>query len=161
MQPQTISMPIHEIRIERNVPVTMRDGTIWRAAVYWPQEEGRYPVVVERVAYELTRRCQYNGEFFARRGYVFVGQNVRGRYASEGKFNVFQDDAWGANQDGYDTVEWAGTQSWSNVTVSMVGGSNSRFSQHLLMATRTPHLNALVVHQGGPDPYQDFIYHNV
>ncbi len=111
MQTHEISMQIHEIQIERNVAIPMRDGTILRADVYRPQEEGRYPVVVERVAYELTRRCSYNGEFYARRGYVFVGQNVRGRFASEGKFDIFRDDAWGTNQDGYDTIEWAGTQS--------------------------------------------------
>jgi hypothetical protein len=138
----------------------MRDGTILRADIYRPQEEGRYPVVVERVAYELTQRCQYNGEYFARRGYVFVGQNVRGRYASEGKFNVFQDDAWGTNQDGYDTVEWAGTQSWSNGNVGMVDGSYSGFTQYLLTPTRPPHLKALFVREGGADHYRDFLYHN-
>ena len=160
MQSQTISMPTHEIQIERNVPIPMRDGTILRADVYRPQEEGRYPVIVERVAYELTHRCQFNGEFYARRGYVFVGQNVRGRYASEGKFEVFRDDAWGTNQDGYDTIEWAGTQSWSNGNVGMVDGSYSGFTQYLLTPTRPPHLKALFVREGGADHYRDFLYRN-
>lgn len=42
-----------------------------------------------------------------RNGYVVVSQKTRGRYGSEGQGKmVFVDDAWGANQDGYDTVEW-------------------------------------------------------
>ena len=160
MQSQNISIPTYEIKIERNVPIPMRDGTILRADVYRPQEEGRYPVVVERVAYELTRRCSYNGEYFARRGYVFVGQNVRGRFASEGKFDIFRDDAWGTNQDGYDTIEWAGTQPWSNGNVGMLDGSYSGFTQYLVAPTRPPHLKALFVREGGSDHYRDFLYHS-
>ncbi|HLH61804.1 MAG TPA: CocE/NonD family hydrolase [Ktedonobacteraceae bacterium] len=152
------SQPTHAIQVERNVPIPMRDGTILRADVYRPQEEGRYPVILERVAYELTQRCQYKGEYFASRGYVFVGQNVRGRYASEGKFEVFRDDAWGEHQDGYDTVEWAGMQPWSNGKVGMVDGSYSGFTQYLLAPARPPHLKALFVREGGSDHYRDFLY---
>lgn len=158
MQTHEISMPTHEIQVERNVPIPMRDGTILRADIYRPQQEGRYPVVVERVAYELTHRCGFNGEYYARRGYVFVGQNVRGRFASEGKFDIFRDDAWGTNQDGYDTIEWAGTQSWSNGNVGMLDGSYSGFTQYLVTPTRPPHLKALFVREGGADHYRDFLY---
>ena len=155
---QAISRATHEIQVERNVPIPMRDDTILRADVYRPREEGRYPVIVERVAYELTQRCQYKGEYFASRGYVFVGQNVRGRYASEGKFEIFRDDAWGDHQDGYDTIEWAGTQPWSNGNVGMVDGSYSGFTQYLVAPTRPPHLKALFVREGGADHYGDFVY---
>lgn len=152
------SQPTHAIQIGYNVPIPMRDDTILRADVYRPQQKGRYPVIVERVAYELTQRCQDKGEYFASRGYVFVGQNVRGRYASEGKFEIFRDDAWGEHQDGYDTIEWAGTQPWSNGNVGMVDGSYSGFTQYLVAPTRPPHLKALFVREGGADHYRDFFY---
>ena len=117
----------YETVVERNIPIRMRDGTVLRADVYRPAPEGRYPVIVERVAYELVGRCTSNGEFYASRGYVFVGQNVRGTFASEGVWRPFRDDGWGANRDGYDTIEWAGVQPWSNGHVGMADGSLFRF----------------------------------
>src|SRR5262245_7366919 len=111
---QYTSAPAEEILVERGVPVAMRDGTILRADVYRPRAPGRYPVLVERVGYDLANRCAAEGEYFARRGYVYVGQNTRGAYASEGEERPWRDDGWGANRDGYDTVEWAAAQRWSD-----------------------------------------------
>lgn len=145
-----------EIVIERNVPIPMRDGTVLRANVYHPAAEGRHPVIVERVAYELERRCRANGEFYARHGYVFVGQNVRGRYASEGRFDPGRDDAWGANRDGYDTIEWCAAQAWSSGNVGMMDGSYSGMTQYLVLPTRPPHLKAVYVREGLADGYRDF-----
>jgi len=85
MESNNVSAPLSEVEIERQVPIPMADGTILRADVYRPAAPGRYPVLVERVAYELTRRLRNGGLYYASRGYVVVGQNVRGRFASEGK----------------------------------------------------------------------------
>ena len=158
MPEPVLSEPRHSVRVERNVPIKMRDGVILRADVHRPEAEGRYPVIVERVAYELVGRCTSNGEFFASRGYVFVGQNVRGTFASEGEWRPFRDDGWGANRDGYDTIEWAGVQPWSNGQVGMADGSYSGFSQYMVAPTRPPHLKALYVRQGGADYYSGFWY---
>jgi uncharacterized protein len=105
---QNISSPQYEIHIERQVAIPMRDGTILRADIYRPRTSGRYPVLVERVAYELAERCRAAGEYYASRGYVVIGQTVRGRFASEGKFAPFRDDGWSEHQGGYDTILWAG-----------------------------------------------------
>ena len=72
------SDPVHDVQVDRDVPVPMRDGTILRADVYRPRAPGRYPVILERVGYELVARCTANGEFFARHGYVFVGAERAG-----------------------------------------------------------------------------------
>src|SRR6266508_4919863 len=93
------SAPGREVVVERGVPVPMRDGTILRADVYRPAGGGRFPVLLERVAYELGARVGAYAPYYAQRGYVVVGQNVRGTYASEGKVDPFRDDGWGANQD--------------------------------------------------------------
>ena len=153
-----LSEPRYETMVERNIPIRMRDGTVLRADVYRPAPEGRYPVIVERVAYELVGRCTSNGQFLASRGYVFVGQNVRGTFASEGDWQPFRDDGWGANRDGYDTIEWAGKQAWSNGNVGMADGSYSGFSQYMVAPTRPPHLKALFVREGGGDFYSGFWY---
>src|SRR5437879_3766444 len=154
------SQPEFEVEIEHNVPVPMRDGTILRADVYRPAAGGRFPVLVERVAYELGARVGAYGPYYAQRGYAVVGQNVRGAYASDGELVPFRDDGSGNNQDGYDTIEWAGTQPWSNGNVGMLDGSYSGFTQYLVAPTRPPHLKALFVREGGSDHYRDFLYHS-
>jgi putative CocE/NonD family hydrolase len=147
------SPPAPAIRIERNVPVAMRDGTVLRADVYRPRAPGRYPVLVERTPYDVVLRLQEHGEYFATRGYAFVAQNVRGRFASEGEYRFLDDDGWGANRDGYDTVEWAAAQPWSTGEVGVLGGSYSGYTQYALAPTRPPHLRAMYVRQGPLAPY--------
>lgn len=149
---------MYEVQVERQFPVPMSDGTILRADVYRPAAPGRYPVLVERVAYELTRRLRNGGPYYASRGYVVVGQNVRGRFASQGEFRPFRDDAWGEHRDGYDTIEWAARQPWSNGVVGMLDGSYSGGTQYLLAPTQPPHLKALFVREGLSDIYRDFIF---
>ncbi len=144
---------IHEIEMEQHVKIPVRDGTKLDATIWRPREPGAYPVLVERVGYELMGRCTKSAEYFARRGYVFIGQNVRGVYASEGEYGFCRDDAWGVNRDGYDTIEWAGTQPWSNGKVGMLDGSYSGFTQYLVAPTRPPHLTALFVRQGSAGGY--------
>jgi putative CocE/NonD family hydrolase len=151
------TQPEHEVEVERGVAVPMRDGTILRADVYRPAASGRFPVLVERVGYELGARVSAYGPYYAQRGYAVVGQNVRGAYGSEGELVLFRDDGWRANQDGYDTVEWAAAQPWSNGNVGMVDGSYSGFTQYQVAPTRPPHLRALSPREGGGDVYQDWV----
>src|SRR5215213_417077 len=143
---------------EAGVKIPMRDGTLLDAVVWRPAAPGTYPVLVERVAYELIGRARANGEYYARRGYVVVAQNVRGSYASEGRFTLMQDDGWGERQDGYDTIEWAAAQPWSSGKVGMFDGSYSGSTQYLLAPTRPPHLTALFVRQSTGDFYHDWVY---
>ena len=138
----------------------MRDGTILRADVYRPAASGRFPVVLERVGYELGARVSAYGPYYAQRGYVVVGQNVRGAYASDGELLPMRDDGWGVRQDGYDTVEWAAAQPWSNGNIGMVDGSYSGFTQYQVAPTRPPHLRALSPREGGGDPYRDWHFRN-
>jgi putative CocE/NonD family hydrolase len=128
----------------------MRDGAQLDATVWRPTNPGRYPVILERMGYELLARCAVNAEFFARRGYVFVGQNTRGSYDSEGIYGWTASDGWGDLRDGYDTVEWAGTRTWSNGNVGMLEGSYSGITQYLVAPTRPSRLKALFIRQASP-----------
>ncbi|HLZ61291.1 MAG TPA: CocE/NonD family hydrolase [Ktedonosporobacter sp.] len=158
MHSQNTSSSLYEVHVERQVAIPMADGTILRADVYRPSTPGRYPVMVERVAYELAGRCRYAGEYYASRGYVVVGQNARGRFASEGEFVPFRDDGWSDHRDGYDTILWAGQQPWSNGMVGMLDGSYSGGTQYLLAPTQPDFLKALFVREGMSDIYRDFAF---
>src|SRR5436190_3545304 len=99
-----------DVRVERNVAVPMRDGTVLRADVFRPEPEGRYPVLLSRTPYDKSGAAVSYGWLQpvrpASEGYVVVVQDVRGRFASEGTFRPFHQEV----EDGFDTVEWAARQ---------------------------------------------------
>src|SRR5262249_14152407 len=95
--------------------------------------------------------------FYASRGYAVVAQNVRGTFASGGRFTLLRDDGWDERQDGADTIAWAAAQPWSSGKVGMLDGSYSGFTQYLAAAARPPELTALYVREGGPDVYPDLL----
>ena len=107
-----------KVVVERNVPVPMRDGTILRADVHRPDRGGPYPVLVWRTPYGKEN----NFEEFVKAGYIVVSQDVRGRYESEGKYDVTNVKNT-EPEDGYDTVEWAAKLPDSNGKVGAFGRS--------------------------------------
>jgi uncharacterized protein len=128
--------------VRKNVPVKMRDGVTLRADVLLPASEGKFPVLVYRTPYGKDRAPSEWSTFHqaVARGYVAVIQDVRGRYASEGEFNPYQTEG----RDGYDTIEWAAAQSWSNGSVGTFGLSYPGAVQWLAAIENPPHLKAMV-----------------
>jgi uncharacterized protein len=115
-----ITAVLDEIKIERHRAAPMRDGTKLYADVYRPKADGRYPTLVVRTPYGVQRDGVHETMMkFAQRGYAVVVQDVRGRYESEGRWDPFRHEA----QDGFDTIEWAARQPWSNGKVALQGGS--------------------------------------
>jgi putative CocE/NonD family hydrolase len=142
--------------------VTMRDGTALYADVHLPAGLGPFPALLERTPYSKDNAPEVQvgaPAFFAAHGYAVVIQDVRGRFKSEGGFVPFQDDAWGPNRDGLDTVEWVAAQPWCNGLVGTIGGSYSGATQYLLAPTRPPHLRAMVVRQACADFHAEWVYH--
>jgi hypothetical protein len=132
------------IVVETDVPVPMRDGVILRADVYRPAAAGRHPVLVMRTPYgkddviaEGSEPTVLRG---ARAGYAVVVQDVRGRYHSDGVFNPYRQEG----RDGYDTIEWAAAQPWSNGRVGTFGLSYPGAVQWLAAMEAPPHLVAMV-----------------
>jgi uncharacterized protein len=117
----------------------MRDGLKLISDIWMPQQDGKYPVIMIRTPY--GRSAYYMnytgmGEYFASQGYVFMVQDVRGKGDSQGNFNfLFQE-----GQDGYDSIEWAANQSWSNGKVGMMGFSYMGADQWLAAREKPPHL---------------------
>jgi putative CocE/NonD family hydrolase len=155
------SSPRHEIVIDKAVMIPMTDGTRLCADIYRPKTEGRFPAVVERTPYNReesvilrTRTPQYMAE----RGFVFVVQDVRGRFGSEGTWYPFVDDGWGSRRDGYDTIQWVAQQPWCNGNVATAGGSYAGQTQMFLAPTRPPSLKCCFVREAASDLAQQWCY---
>jgi uncharacterized protein len=121
--------------VEHGVKVSMRDGVVLRADIYRPKADGKYPVLLQRTPYNKAGDVAF-GYRAAAAGYVVIAQDVRGRYTSEGEWYPFRYES----QDGYDTVEWAGTLPYSNGKVGMWGGSYVGATQMLTAIFHPPHL---------------------
>lgn len=128
------------VKVEKDLPVRMRDGVVLRADVYRPAAEGTYPVLVTRTPYG---KHHDKLDAYARAGYIAVCQDVRGRYASDGDFESFLRSKTHDAEDGYDTVEWAARLPGSNGKVGTFGASYDAFLQWKLAALRPPALVAM------------------
>jgi putative CocE/NonD family hydrolase len=122
--------------------IPMRDGVVLRADVLLPSGDGPFPVLVYRTPYgEKNAQGEYSTFQHAReRGYAVVVQDVRGRYGSGGVFVPYQNEG----RDGYDTIEWAAKQPWSNGKVGTFGLSYPGAVQWLAAVEGPPHLAAMV-----------------
>jgi len=149
-------MPVG-LTIERDIAVPMRDGTLLRADVYRPTFGGPFPVLVYRTPYGKHSAAQdYQIHLKAvERGYAVVLQDVRGRYASDGQFDPYRHEG----ADGYDSIEWAAAQTWSNGRVGTYGLSYPGAVQWLAAMESPPHLLAMVPAMTFSSP-RNFFYMN-
>jgi putative CocE/NonD family hydrolase len=136
----------------------MRDGTTLRADVFRPEREGHYPVLLSRTPYDkssnATAYAWMNPVRPASNGYVVVIQDVRGRFASEGRLNPFHQEV----NDGFDAVEWAAVQPWSNGRVGMYGLSYLGATQWLAAAATPPNLQCILPGVTASDYYDGWTY---
>src|SRR5215471_4836633 len=126
----------------RDVAVPMRDGVILRADVWLPKVEGRFPTLVYRTPYgkQLAAKEWTTFDKAVAHGYAVLIEDVRGRYASDGEFVPYQNEG----KDGYDTIEWAARQEWSDGNVGTFGLSYPGAVQWLAAVEAPPHLKAMV-----------------
>ena len=94
-----------DVALSSNVKVAMRDGIKLATDIYQPARNGtavaeKFPVIVSRSPYNKDGQ-RTEGNFFAKQGYVYVAQDCRGRFQSEGQFYGFINEG----RDGYDTIE--------------------------------------------------------
>ncbi len=148
------SKPEYGIVVSKDVMVEMRDGVRLATDVYRPAgpdgspAEGRFPVILGRTSYDKSNPVMWIepvATFFTSRGYVVLLQDLRGRGQSEGTGQYFHTANQMEGPDGYDTIEWAAAQSWSNGKTGMVGSSHGGIVQNMASLYRPPHLSALWV----------------
>ncbi len=93
--------------VDFDVPARMRDGTTLRANIYRPAGEGKWPVLLTRLPYGKDfpwGTSVMDPIQVARRGYVVIVQDTRGRLTSEGEWVPFVNEAL----DGVDTASLSG-----------------------------------------------------
>jgi uncharacterized protein len=140
---------------EKNVSVPMRDGVVLRADIMRPAEGGKFPVLVYRTPYgkDAAQQAYTTFTHAVEHGYAVVIQDVRGRYHSDGDFRPYENEG----RDGYDTIEWAAAQPWSNGDVGTFGLSYPGAVQWLAAVQSPPHLKAMIPAMTFSTP-QNFFY---
>ncbi|HLG63433.1 MAG TPA: CocE/NonD family hydrolase [Ktedonosporobacter sp.] len=146
-----------QITIDFDVPAKMRDGTTLRANVYRPVGEGRWPVLLTRLPY--GKDFPIGGSVLdpaqvARRGYVVIVQDTRGRFASEGEWDPMRNEAL----DGVDTIAWAAQLPYSDGNVGMYGASYFGFTQWSAAVHQPPALKAMVPFITWNDPFNGILF---
>jgi hypothetical protein len=132
----------------------MRDRVQLDTNVYHPVGGARYPTVLIRTPYGKGADLPPGYQSFINHGYAVVMQDVRGRYASGGVFDVLNQEG----PDGYDTLNWIAAQAWSDGQVGMIGGSYLGIAQWQVALLNNPHLKAIFPVVSGSDEYLDRYY---
>lgn len=152
--------PGYSVSVQKDVMVPMRDGVRLSADIYRPSKEGKYPVILLRTMYGKRNpghKYSFTGSLFASQGYVFIVQDVRGKFDSEGEFYPYIYEAG----DGHDTIEWAGTREWSTGKVGTYGFSYWGSTQWLPAPLRSTYLKAMVPVVTSQDVYPRWIYNGI
>lgn len=106
------------------VQITMRDGVKLFTAIYSPKDKSKtYPILMQRTCYSVApygpgqyKRLLGPSKYALRDGYIFVYQDVRGRWMSEGEFDNMRPNIPGNDRknktavdessDTWDTIDW-------------------------------------------------------
>ncbi|MXW23137.1 MAG: CocE/NonD family hydrolase, partial [Chloroflexi bacterium] len=144
------------ILFDRDVPVSMRDGTVLRADVVRDGQAGPAPALLLRTPYLKEGAF---GSVFApfdavARGYAVVIQDCRGTGESEGELHPFLQEV----DDGYDTVEWCAAQEWCDGRVGMYGMSYMGATPWLAAIAAPPSLRAIATFMTGSDFLEGWTY---
>jgi uncharacterized protein len=150
-----LSQPQYKVRMDHNVKIKMRDGVELSTDLYLPDAPGQFPTVFTRTPYNNTGAGAFaGGKWYAERGYVYVTQDVRGKYDSDGKYVLYANEA----NDGLDTLDWISAQPWSNGKIGMTGGSYGGYVQ-LAPAVKNPkNLTALAASVTTSDIFNGWTY---
>lgn len=170
-----------DIRMDRDVAVPLRDGTVIYvdvlradrdvdsavpALVVWSPygKQGgfwNYDVFPARAGVALSATSgleKFEGPdpaFWCEAGYAVVHVDPRGSFQSEGDVHFWNT---AEAQDGHDVVEWVGEQSWCTGAVGMAGNSWLSVTQWRIAETHPSHLKAIAPWEGLTDVYRDVAF---
>jgi len=134
--------------VDEKVMMPMRDGVRLASDIYRPKGEGRYPIIFSRTPYNFNSwgdgkqrtRTATRAYEYVKKGYAYVVQNERGRYYSEGEWDILGVPL----TDGYDAFEWMKNQPWSNGKIGTLGCSSTAEWQMAVSALDHPSHAAMV-----------------
>ncbi|MDE0168488.1 MAG: CocE/NonD family hydrolase [bacterium] len=157
-----VPSPEYGTTLARDMGMAARDGVhlatdVWRPARHGEALPGPFPAVMVRTPYDRTDpRHGPEAEFWTSRGFVFVVQDCRGRFASDGDFVLFANEG----PDGYDAVEWVAALAFCDGNVGTYGTSYPGWVQNALAIEQPPHLRAMWINQGGSNGNRTALRHN-
>ena len=135
--------------IERKLLMPMRDGVGLSTDIFRPKgASAPLPTIFIRTPYNMNvlQGSQQRQVMEALdHGYAVIMQNERGRYFSEGKYEILGYP----RTDGYDALSWIAKQTWSNGKVGTLGCSSSAEWQLQLAAMHHPAHAAMVPMSAG------------
>src|SRR5678816_2339440 len=135
--------------VERKLMIPMRDGVKIATDVYRPKDTSKkYATIFVRTPYNFNFWDVRNGvprdltnELEAvKRGYAFVEMNERGRFFSEGNYDILGPPL----TDGDDEFKWISTQPWSNGKVGTIGCSPTAEWQLAVAARGNPGYTTMI-----------------
>ncbi len=142
--------------------IPMRDGIKLYTQVYIPKNQNRnYPILFQREWYGVGnygsgyRKRLHPNDLLVKEGFIFVHQDMRGRFMSEGEFKVLRPYIADKNSsmdidessDAYDTVDWLLKNLKNHDSrVGICGGSYSGWAA--MMAAIDPHPAVKAISQG-------------
>jgi putative CocE/NonD family hydrolase len=127
-----------------------RDGAHLATYIARPVGNGPFGVVMQRSPYRRINHAA--GVWWGSRGYIYIGQHVRGREESSGDVADFGNYDTDIN-DGYDAVEWAAKLPGANGKVGMIGHSDEGRLVWYAAVSNPPHLAAISPTAATPDPW--------
>jgi hypothetical protein len=134
--------------VDQKVMMPMRDGIRLATDIYRPKTDAPVPIIFSRTPYnfntwidgkESTRTLE-TAYKMVEQGYAYVVQNERGRYFSEGEWDILGTPL----TDGYDAFTWMKEQSWSNGKIGTLGCSSTAEWQMAVAALDHPSHAAMV-----------------
>jgi putative CocE/NonD family hydrolase len=129
--------------VERKLMIPMRDGVKIATDVYRPKDTSKkYATIFVRTPYNFNYwdirnsapRDLSNELEAVKRGYAFVEMNERGRFFSEGNYDILGPPL----TDGVDEFNWISKQTWSNGKVGTIGCSSTAEWQLAVAAQGNP-----------------------
>jgi putative CocE/NonD family hydrolase len=134
--------------IEQKVMMPMRDGVRLATDIYRPKTEQKVPIIFSKTPYNFNswgdgeqKPNTYQAALDAvKRGYAYVVQNERGKFFSEGEWDILGPPT----TDGYDAFSWMAKQPWSNGKIGTYGCSSTAEWQMAVAALDHPAHAAMV-----------------
>ena len=134
--------------IDQKIMMPMRDGVRLATDIYRPKTDKQVPIIFSRTPYNFnTWRDGEKSDRTARaalqaiqNGYAYVVQNERGRFFSEGEWDILGVPL----TDGYDAFTWMKNQEWSNGKIGTLGCSSTAEWQMAVAALDHPSHAAMI-----------------
>lgn len=148
-QNEDILAQLKEIAIvDQKVMMPMRDGIRLSTDIFRPKTDKPVPIIFSKTPYnfnswgdgEMRTRTYQTAMDYVKKGYAYVVQNERGRYFSEGDWDILGPPT----TDGYDAFEWMSKQPWSNGKIAPIGCSSTAEWQMAVVALDHPALATFV-----------------